>query len=376
MFEFGIGIIGCGAISKSYLTLAQAFKNLNVRTVADMNMDAAESRASEFGVRAETVDQLLASRDVDLVVNLTPPKAHFDVNKAIILAGKHVYSEKPVALTLTEGVALQQLAAANEVRIGSGPDTWMGGAHYAARKAIDGGKLGALFSGTARVMSRGMESWHQAPDFFYQPGGGPILDLGPYYITNLVYFLGPVAEVAALSVTPSAQRIIGSGPRAGEKIPVGTPTTIHALLLFKRGISVALSASWDIWAHRGSIMELYGTEGSIFLADPNFFGGTTECVIGTGYAEDCNSAAHPFSVPNQVHNGKDRANYRCAGVAEMVHAIMEGRPHRCSMELALHVLEVLTGILRSGGTGKFVKMTTQCDRPDPVTAGIAQSLLR
>lgn len=371
MSKLGIGIIGCGNISTAYLKLAPLFKSLEMRAVADMNMDAANARAEEFGVRALSVDELLAADDIDIVVNLTIPDAHFAVSKSILEAGKHVYSEKPVVLTFDEGRQLSDLSAAKGLRIGSAPDTFLGGAHQQARSLIDEGAVGKIIAGTCHVMGHGMEHWHPNPDFFYQPGAGPILDIGPYYVTNLIQLIGPVEKVVSLATTTFKERIISSEPRKGEKVPVNTPTNIHALLQFKNGATVTLSASWDIWAHRHANMELYGEDGSLFVPDPNFFGGTVEMAGEDGEIKPVEQSDHPFGVRNQG----DNANYRTAGLADMATAIMEDRPHRCSMELALHSVDVMTAILKSGETGAFVEMSTTCERPAALDKDTALALM-
>ena len=274
MNKLGVGIIGCGNISAAYLRLAPLFKALEMRAVADINIDAAKARAEEFGVRALDVDGLLADPDIDVIVNLTIPDAHYAVTSAILEAGKHAYSEKPLVLSLDEGEKLRALADARGLRVGSAPDTFLGGSHQLARAGIDEGLVGDIVAGTCHVMSHGMEHWHPNPDFFFLPGAGPVLDVGPYYVTNLIQLIGPVKRVAALTSSATPTRTIQTeGPRQGEEIPVKTPTNIHALLDFENGATITLSASWDIWAHRHSSMELYGTEGSLFVPDPNFFGG-------------------------------------------------------------------------------------------------------
>jgi predicted dehydrogenase len=378
MKKLGVGIIGCGNISTSYLDLAPQFKALEMRAVADLNMDAAQARAHEYdGIRALSVDDLLAADDIDLVLNLTIPAAHFAVSKRILEAGKHAYSEKPFVLSLDEGEELRRLCAQTGLRVGSAPDTWMGGAHQAARSAIDTGKVGTITAGTAHVLSAGMEMWHPNPDFFFLEGGGPMLDLGPYYVTNLVQLLGPVKRVVALTSSASKTRTITTeGPRQGEKIPVETPTNIHALLDFTSGATITLSTSWDVWAHRHANMELYGTKGSLFVPDPNFFGGTVEVSGPNKEIKELQQEFHPFGINNQVDGqGIDRANYRAAGLADMAQAIVEGRPHRCSLELATHVVEVMTGVLKSGAEGRFIDMTTTCERPAAVTPEDARKLL-
>ncbi|MCC7320693.1 MAG: Gfo/Idh/MocA family oxidoreductase [Rubellimicrobium sp.] len=376
MARLGVGIIGCGNISTSYLRLAPLFRALEVRAVADIDMGAARARAAEFGPRADTVDDILRAPDVDVIVNLTVPAAHHDISRRALEAGKHVYSEKPMVLSLDEGKALVDLAARKGLRLGSAPDTFLGGAHQAARAAIDGGRIGRVVAGTCHVMSHGMEAWHPNPDFFFQPGGGPVLDLGPYYVTNLIQLIGPVRSVAALANASFPTRTIGNGPRLGEKVPVDTPTNIHALLEFANGATVTLSASWDVWAHHHANMELYGTEGSLFVPDPNFFGGEVGLAGPEGAESVIAADEHPFGVPNiEDGEGRMRANYRCAGLADMAAAIDEGRPHRCNADLAVHAVDVMVSILRAGAERRQIAMTTTCERPAPLTPAEARALL-
>lgn len=377
MKTFGVGIIGCGHISSSYLEFAPMFKLLEVRAVADLNMDAARERALEFDVRTDTVEDLLAATDIDIIINLTVPAAHFEVTKQILNAGKHAYSEKPFVLTTAEGEALRQLADEKGLRVASAPDTFLGGSHQLARALLDEGQVGEILSGTCHVLSHGMESNHPNPDFFFQPGGGPVLDLGPYYITNLVQLIGPVKAVTAMASTGFKTRTIGSGPREGENVPVSTPTNIHAVLEFQSGALITLGASWDVWAHRHENMELYGNEGSLYVPDPNFFAGD---VLLAGQEEgetvEVTPRNHPFSVINSKDSRDiDRANYRGAGLADMAAAINEGRQHRCSLELATHVVEVITAILRSAENRCCVEMTTSCTRPEPLNPAQAKALL-
>jgi predicted dehydrogenase len=373
--KLGIGVIGCGNISAAYFGLAPLFRGIEMRAGADLNIEVAKARAKQFNVRAETVDGLLASDDVDIIVNLTIPAAHHSVSKAILEAGKHVYSEKPFVLSLQDGLALQELARARGLRIGSAPDTFLGGAHQLARHVVDSGQLGRITSGTCHVMSHGMEHWHPNPDFFFKPGGGPVLDLGPYYISNLVQLIGPVKRVAALCSIPRATRIITSKPRKGQSITVETPTTIHALLEFASGAAVTFNASWDVWDHGHAPMELYGEEGSLRVPDPNFFGGRVRHSRRGREITREPKWDHPFSLPNQDSPRGPLANYRAVGLCDMAVAIMKERPHRCSLELALHGIDVMTGILQSGKSGEFVCMQTTCARPQALGVREAKALL-
>lgn len=377
MANLGIGIIGCGNISTSYLRLAPLFKGLEVRAVADVNPEAAKARAAEFGVAAQSVEDLLGNPEVDVVINLTIPEAHYRVTRAILEAGKHAYSEKPLVRTLEEGVALRDLAAAKGLAVGCAPDTFLGGTHQQARALIDEGKLGQITTGNAAIQGHGPESWHPSPDFFYLPGAGPIMDMGPYYIANLINLLGPVRRVGALTSAATPTRVIGSGDKAGQEIPVKTPSNIQALLEFHSGATIAFSASWDVWHHRRNHFELYGTEGTLYVPDPNFFGGPLEMAGRDGVVHQVEPWDHPFGKINQKgHRGEDLANYRTAGMADMVMAVTEGRDARCSLERTLHGVDVMTACLKSGESGQFVTLTTTCTRPAALGPDEARKLLK
>jgi len=374
--ELGVGIIGCGNISTTYFSLSPLFKGLKVLACADLNRSAAELRAEEYGVAAQSIDELLANDELDVIVNLTVPASHFGVSKQILEAGKHVYSEKPLVLSLSQGEELRKLAAERKRAIGCAPDTFLGGAHQLARKYVDDGHIGRITSGTCHVLGPGMEMWHPNPDFFFLPGGGPILDMGPYYIANLINLIGPVKRVAALTSMASATRTISSQPRSGEVLAVQTPTNIHALLEFHSGATVTLSASWDVWSHRHANMELYGTEGSLYVPDPNFFGGTVEASIRDGDIQALEMWEHPFAVANQDSPHGPRANYRTAGLADMAASLIDSRDARCSLERTLHGVDVMTSILASGETGQFIELTTTCTQPQALGIAEAQALLR
>ena len=370
----GVGIIGCGNISSAYLRLSKMFKGIEMRACADLNMDTARAQAETYGVRAHTVDEILAADDIDIIVNLTIPAAHFEVSRRVLEAGKHVFSEKPFVLSVEEGHALLDLAASKGLRVGSAPDTFLGGAHQQARALVDSGELGEITGGMASVMGRGMEMWHPNPDFFFKPGGGPVLDIGPYYITNLVQLIGPVKRVACFATTPRTKREITSEPRKGEFVTVETPTSMRAILEFNSGATVTLNTSWDVHSHGMSPIELYGEKGSIYIPDPNFFGGEVRATEGSE-DRDLGAFDHPFGVPNEEHNQGKMANYRTAGLADMAAAIGEGRPHRCGQDLCLHVMEVLLALHEAGEIGEVVSLSTTCERPSAMTAADAKALM-
>jgi predicted dehydrogenase len=373
--KLGIGVIGCGNISAAYFRLSPLFKGIEMRACADINMAAAHARAKEFKLRAETVGNIVKARDIDIIVNLTVPAVHYEVSRQVLDAGKHVYSEKPFVLSVKEGLDLKKRAERQKLRIGSAPDTFLGGAHQLARNLVDSGRLGKITSGTCHVMSHGMEHWHPNPDFFFLPGAGPVLDIGPYYITDLIQLIGPVRRVAALASIPQRERTITSKPRYGQKIPVKTPTTIHAILEFVGGAVITMNTSWDVWKHGHAPIELYGEEGTLFVPDPNFFGGDLQFTRQGDAVKKHPKWDHPLSVPNDKHNIGMLANYRTVGLADMAVAIQEDRPHRCSMEMALHAIDVMTSILKSGETGRFVTLQTSCERPAALGVAEAKALL-
>jgi len=369
--ELNVGIIGCGNISATYMSLAPLFRGIRLRACADIAPEAALARAGEFDLKALSVDDLMADDWIDIVVNLTVPNAHFEVSRKVLEAGKHLYSEKPFVLSVAEGRELGRIADGSGLRIGSAPDAFLGGSHQLARALLDGGAVGKIKSGTCFVQGPGMEMWHPNPDFFFRPGGGPILDLGPYYISNLVHLLGPIRRVGAMSSSASGYRTITSEPRYGERIKVETPTTVHALMEFHSGAQIVYCASWDVWKHGHPDMELYGDKGTLHVPDPNFFGGEVRMSERSAYTNIARSWDHPFSRNNRG----ERANYRAVGLAEMAAAIRAGTPHRCSYAFALHTVDVMTSILASGKTGQFVDIATECDRPPPLGPEEAETLL-
>ena len=377
MTTLGIGVIGCGTISATYLRLLPRFAGLAVRAVADIDPAAAARRSGEFGIPARAVDALITANDIDIILNLTSPDQHYSVSRRSLESGKHVYSEKPLALTLADGLQLKRCAAERGLRIAAAPDTFLGAAHQQARACIDACLIGTIVAGTIHVMTHGMEDWHPNPDFFFKPGGGPIMDMAPYALTNLIHLIGPVERVAALVTMPRQTRTIGhAGHRQGEAIHVETPTNSHALLAMRSGATVTLSASWDVHAHRHGCMELYGSEGTLFLPDPNYFGGALDHADASGMIAPLAPLDHPLGEVNESHHALGSvANYRSAGLADLAQSIRAGRPHLCSLDLALHVTDIMTSINAAAETRRWVETTTRCDRPRPLTAAEARSLL-
>lgn len=369
-----IGLIGAGNISEAYLKLAPLFPGTKIVAVADLSAEAAKARAGQFGVRALTVDELLRDSEIDTVINLTIPSAHYEVSNAILSAGKHAYSEKPFALSVEDGKKLVAEADARGLKLGSAPDTFLGGGGQTARRLIDEGKIGRIIAGTMHVMSRGMEMWHPNPGFFFQPGGGPVLDLGPYYIAALVNLLGPIRTVTAVASKGFEDRLVtAEGPLKGKTVPVGTPTTINAILNFASGAQVTLSASWDIWKH-GHVnpIELYGSEGTMLVPDPNFFGGKIRYSKEGGDYIEVDTSDAPFGKANW-QDGK-HANYRMLGVADLLDAADNNREPRCSGRVALHALDAMVSILQAAAESRVITLSTTTERPAPLTQADAERL--
>jgi predicted dehydrogenase len=359
MEKVGIGIIGCGNISSAYLKAMASFPILDIRGLADMNPVAAEAKAAEFGLAARSVEALLADPAIEIIVNLTVPKAHVEVGLRALGAGKHTYSEKPLGIDFAEGKRLADEAARRSLRIGAAPDTFLGGAHQTARGVVDSGVLGQPVGGTAIFMCPGHERWHPNPAFYYEVGGGPMLDMGPYYITDLVNLLGPVTEVAGFATTLRRERVIGSEPRKGERIPVHVPTHVAGAMAFANGAVVQITMSFDVAGHKHLPLELYGTEGTLIVPDPNHFGGEVQLLRKGG-------AFEPVPTSEPYADG----NYRSIGVAEMAHAIRSGRPHRANGALALHVLEVMEAFHKAATSGSTVRLTTTVERPEPLNRSL------
>ncbi|RVQ66250.1 Gfo/Idh/MocA family protein [Sinorhizobium medicae] len=359
MERLGIGIIGCGNISSAYLKAMAAFPILDIRGIADLNRSLAEERANEFGVRARDLADLLADPSIELIVNLTVPKAHVTVAMQALEAGKHTYSEKPLATDFADGRKLAALAGEKGLRIGAAPDTFLGGSHQTARAIVDSGALGIPVGGTATFMCPGHERWHPNPDFYYDVGGGPMLDMGPYYITDLVNLLGPVAKVAGFATSARKERTITSQARNGESIPVRVPTHVAGVMAFENGAVVQIGMSFDVAGHKHVPLELYGTEGTLIVPDPNHFGGQVE-LLKKGGAFELKTTTEPYAD----------GNYRSIGVADMAHAIRSGRPHRANGDLALHVLEVMEAFHKAAESGTTVSIATTTERPAPLSESL------
>jgi predicted dehydrogenase len=345
-----VGIVGIGTISRQYLDTLIRLPGVEVVAAADQ-----DPTRKVDGVRTLSPAELYEADDVDLVLNLTTPAAHAPVALASIAAGKHVYGEKPLALSTVEGRTVLDAAAAAGVRVGCAPDTVLGTGVQTARRGIDAGDIGTPVAATAFMVTPGHERWHPAPEFYYQPGGGPLLDMGPYYLSALVTLLGPVRRVAGMTSTPRDARTIGSGPRQGSTFPVSVATHVTGTLEHEGGAISTLMMSFDIWEATLPRIEVYGTEGSLTVPDPNDFDGPVRL-----YRPD---APQWTQVPESAgYRGAGRGS----GVADLAAALQAGTPHRASGELAYHVLDVMESLLTAASQGSTVQVTSTCPRPTPV----------
>jgi predicted dehydrogenase len=357
--RIGVGIIGCGCISQAYFNGAEQFDVLNIIACADINMAAARAKAEENGCIAQSVDELLANDDISLVINLTIPAVHAEVSMQILNAGKHVYCEKPLAVELKDGRQIMELARQKDLYVGCAPDTFLGAGLQTCRKLLDDGWIGKVTSGTAFMLSPGVESWHPNPGFYYQPGGGPLFDMGPYYLTALVHLLGPVKRVCAITSQARAQRIATCSEHYGEVLPVDVQTHYSGTLEFHSGAVITMTVSFDVYAHGHSPIELYGLNGSIKVPDPNTFSGPVNIFT---------NAAGEWKEQNLSHIYSD--NMRGIGAADMAVAILEKREARASGERALHVLEIMHAFEQSDKTGTHVEIQTKPAQPAALPLGL------
>ena len=362
-----VGIIGCGNIAPSYVRTLAELGWIEVAAFADGVPERAQRFAAEHAAlvgperagAAMGVDELLADASVDAVVNLTPAHMHAAVTRSVLEAGKAAFSEKPLGIDLDEGRALHDLARACGLRLGCAPDTFLGAGLQTARDAIDRGVIGEPLAANAFMLGFGPEWWHPNPEIFYGPGGGPLFDMGPYYLTALTQLLGPARSVMGSARVGVAERVVHAKGRVGDVVRAAAPTHVSAIVEFASGPVATLVTSFDVKASRYRNIEIYGTEATLAVPDPNTFGGPVQ-VRGLLHSDWRELPLVTPSVPQQ----------RGIGLADMLSAARVGRPHRASGELALHVLELMTSIVRSSTEGRRVEVTTTCDRADPLRAGL------
>lgn len=366
-----LGIIGCGMISSTYFAAAKRFRNIEVVACYDIIHERAVAKAEEFGARPVSLEEMLADPEIEIVLNLTPPREHSKIDLAVISAGKHVYSEKPFGVDAADAAKVIALAEEKGVRVGCAPDTFLGGGLQTARKMIDDGWIGKPLSGTAIVQGRGPEKWPQAP-FFYDYGAGPMLDLGPYYVTALVNLLGPAKSVTAM--TGKGEDFRSYGPAVSEEYqaqykpfspyPVNVTTHLAGVIEFQCGALITMIASFDVWKHSHQPIEIYGTKGTLQVPDPNTFDGPVR-LFRPGYTQ--------FQEVPLAFGYTD--NSRSIGAADMAEAIEQNRPHRANGELANHVLEIMLAFDLSSQEGRRIDLKTTCVRPEPLPLGLEDGMI-
>jgi len=351
MTSVKVGVIGCGNISNIYFETAKRLDVLDIVACADLDIERAKAKAAEHNItKACSVAELLADPEIQIVINLTIPGAHFEVCKATLEAGKSTYVEKPLSLTREQGKELLKIAKERNLRVGGAPDTFLGAGIQACRKVIDDGLIGKPIAATAFMLCHGHESWHPDPAFYYKPGGGPLFDMGPYYLTALVNLLGPIKRVSASAQKSFAERTITSQPKNGETITVETPTHISGVADFTDGAVATIIMSFDVWAAHLPPIEIHGTKGSLSVPDPNGFDGLVQINTGSGW-EDV-PLTHGFAQ-----------NSRALGVADMAYGILNGTPHRANGELTYHVLDAMWAFLDSSEQSKAVFLESTVERP-------------
>jgi len=360
-----VGVIGCGNISNIYFEAGKKFESIEIAACADLITARAQAKAKEHGIpKACTVKQLLGDKAIELVINLTVPKAHAAVSKAALEAGKHIYCEKPLALTRDDGQELLALAKKKGRLIGCAPDTVLGAGIQTARKLIDDGWIGVPVSATAFMQCHGHESWHPDPEFYYEQGGGPMFDMGPYYLTALMTLLGPVKRVCGATRITFPERLITSKPKKGKVITVEVPTHVAGMMDFQNGAIGTIVTSFDVWAHTLPCIEIHGAAGSMIVPDPNGFGGLTK--VRRAGAPDWQEIplSHPYAE-----------NSRGLGAADMACAIRSGRPHRANGQLAFHVLDLMQAFHESSDGGRHIALKSTCDRPAPIPMDLVEGFL-
>ena len=364
-----VGMVGVGCISGIYLkNFANTFKNVKLIAVCDLIRERAENAQRKYGIPKlyDTMEELFADPEIDIVLNLTRPYQHFEASKGALLAGKHVYSEKPLGADFEEGTELVRIAKERGLWIGGAPDTFMGAGIQTCRKFIDEGRLGVVIGGRCVMAHRGVESWHPDPDFYYQRGGGPLLDMGPYYITALINLLGEVKKVYGTSRTTFDERLITAKPHEGEMIKVNVPTHYECLLTFTSGATVSFMTTFDTYDAKQANIQLYGTKGNLYVPDPNCFGSQNGMRFLNGTTKEEEELSMEFDYSE---------NSRCLGLAELAAAIEQGRTPRTSYLQTYHVLEVMTGILKSAETGLPYEMSTHFEREAPMDPSLPHGIL-
>ena len=365
-----IGLIGCGHIAETYFRSQKYFNNIEIISCADTDVEASKKCAQEYNIEAKEVDDLLADKEINIVLNLTTPQAHYEIIKKTLLAGKHSYCEKPLSTNYDHGAELLQLANDNNLYIGNAPDTFLGGGAQLARQLIDQNKIGDVKLGVINFAFPGVQSFHPEPESWFKKGGGPVIDMGPYYFTALVNLLGPAKSVHAKATKVYDYRTIETGPKKGDKFEVEIPTSIIGSIEFKNSAVIQVFLSFDVINHQRNHIELYGTKGSMIVPDPNMFGGSvfSSCTERGEWKEYSSSdmligKTNIFNKSVRSNEEPEVANYRGVGLSEMIDAMENKRTNRCNGELSLHVLDMIDSTINAAINGVEQDLRTNCLRP-------------
>ena len=372
---FKVGLIGCGHIAETYFRAEKYFNNIKIIKCADINLKAAKKCSKEYGIKFLSVNEILKDQEVEIILNLTIPKAHYEISKKALLNGKHVYSEKPLAINLKDGKELLKISRRKKLYLGNAPDTFLGGGIQKSKELVEKKAIGKIKLGNAVFAFPGIESYHPNPEpWFAKLEGGPVIDMGPYYITALVNLLGPAKKVSGRIINGSKYRTIGIGPKKGRKFKVNCPTTYLSTITFKNNTVIRLTLSFDVIAHQRNHIELYGEKGSMIVPDPNMFGGSvfTCKKLGDNWKEFKTTKMHLGKInirtqSSRANEAPTNANYRGAGLSEMAYSIEKKRKHLCNGEISLHVLDIITSIMKASKSGVNQSINTDCIKPKKFT---------
>ena len=362
-----VGVVGCGNISDIYLTNSAWLDMIEIKGVTDLRKEMANAQAEKYDIPTvyDSLESMLADDEIEIILNITQPNAHAVVAQAAVEAGKSVYSEKPLTLSRSDGHKLLATAKANGVLVGCAPDTFFGAGHQTARKLIDDGAIGNPVSANAFMMSWGMEMWHPNPEFYFKPGGGPMFDMGPYYLTDMIFLLGPVAKVSGMVTTGRKQRTITSQPLSGKVIDVEVATHVSGLMQFANGAIGTTIMSFDVAGADLPRIEIHGDAGSLSVPDPNRFGGPVKLRRGGEKEWEDVELSHSSYAENS----------RGVGLNDMAYALRTGRSHRANGELAYHVLDLMHAFHDAAAAERTISIDSSCDRPAPLPSGLANGTL-
>ena len=380
---FKVGLIGCGHIAETYFRAQKYFNNIKIIKCADINKKFAKKCASKYRIKSLSVNEILKDKEVEIILNLTIPKAHYEIAKKALLRNKHVYSEKPMSINLKDGKELLKLAKKKKLYIGNAPDTFLGGGIQKSKELLDKNLIGKIKFGNTNFAFPGIQSYHPNPEpWFAKKEGGPVIDMGPYYFTALVNLLGPAKEVSGRIIRGVKYRKIGIGPKKGKKFKIKCPTTYLSTIIFKNNTLIRITLSFDVIAHQRNHIELYGQNGSLIVPDPNMFGGSVYI---------CKKLSDPWrefktgkmllgkinikTQSSRANESPTNANYRGAGLSEMAYCIEKRKKHRCNGELSLHVLDIIESTMKASISGIPQKIKTKCKKPNQFTEQEIKKLL-